>query len=93
MKKTLNVKKTITALLLIYFVVTFARQETIIHRIDKQARIQRVELDIAKKENVRLTDKAALFRNNPDAYFEKLARDMQYIKEGETVIIDEESKK
>jgi cell division protein FtsB len=93
MKRKLNIRKTITALLLIYFVFTFVSQEFTIHRIKEQAKIQRMELDRAKKENVKLADKAELLRNNPDAYVERLARDMQYVKEGETIIVDEESKK
>jgi len=93
MKRRLNIRKTITAVLLIYFIFTLASQEIIIHRIKGKARIQTLELYKAKKENVRLTDRAELLRNNPDAYFEKLARDMQYVKEGENMLVNEGSKK
>lgn len=93
MIRKLNIRKTIMISVLIYFVFTIVSQEVIIYRIKEKARIQTMELDKAKKENVKLTDRAELLRNNPDAYFEKLARDMQYIKEGESIIVNEQSKK
>ena len=89
MKRKLNIRKTVTALLLMYFIFTLASQELIIHRIKEKARIQTLELDKAKRENVQLNDRAVLLRNDPDAYFEKLARDMQYIKEGENIVVNE----
>lgn len=93
MIRKLNIRKTIMISVLIYFVFTIVSQEVIIYRIKEKARIQTMELDKAKKENVKLTDRAELLRSNPDAYFEKLARDMQYIKEGESIIVNEQSKK
>lgn len=92
MKRRLNIGKTITASIIIYFVFTLSTQQFTIHRIKEQAKIQRIELEKAKKENVKLTDKTELFRNNPDVYIERLARDMQYVKDGETLAANEESK-
>ena len=89
MKRRLNIGKTITASIIIYFVFTLLTQQYTIYRIKEQAKIQRIELDKAKKENVKLTDKTELFRNNPDVYIERLARDMQYVKDGETLAANE----
>ena len=93
MKRKLNIRKTVTSLLIVYFIFTFISQEFIIQRIKEKARIQTLELNKAKRENVQLTDRAILLRNDPDTYFEKLARDMQYIKEGENIVVNEKSKK
>lgn len=93
MIRKINIRKTIMVSVLIYFTFSIVSQEVIIYRVKEKARIQTTELNNAKKENVKLTDRVELLRSNSDAYFEKLARDMQYIREGESIIVDEQSKK
>lgn len=85
MKKKLTLKNLIILVLSIIFVVSFARQEKTIKRIEKDKQAKQEQLQELQDKNERLQEENAKAKS--DEYLEKLARErLNMIKEGETSV-------
>lgn len=85
MKKKLTLKNLIILVLSIIFVVSFARQEKTIKRIEKDKQAKQEQLQELQDKNERLQEENAKAKS--DEYLEKLARErLNMTKEGETSV-------
>ena len=85
MKKKLTLKNLIILVLSIIFVVSFARQEKTIKRIEKDKQAKQEQLQELQDKNERLQEENAKAKS--DEYLEKLARErLNMTKNGETSV-------
>lgn len=91
MKKNINLKAIIIALIMGVFSICLIKQLTVLRRIKNDIAIQTQELQELKEKNIKLQAELDRAQSNNE-YLEKLARErLGLIKEGEQQIIPEKS--
>ena len=85
MRKKLTLKNIIILVLSIIFVVSFARQEKTIKRIERDKQAKQEQLQELEEKNERLQEENA--KAQSDEYLEQLARErLNMTKSGETSV-------
>ena len=91
MKKNINLKAIIIALIMGVFSICLIKQLTVLRRIKNDISIQTQELQELRENNIKLQAELDRAQSNNE-YLEKLARErLGLIKEGEQQIIPEKS--
>lgn len=91
MKKNINLKAIIIALIMGVFSICLIKQLTVLRRIKNDISIQTQELQELREKNIKLQVELDRAQSNNE-YLEKLARErLGLIKEGEQQIIPEKS--
>ncbi|MBQ5695926.1 MAG: septum formation initiator family protein [Clostridium sp.] len=91
MKKNINLKAIIIALIMGVFSICLIKQLTVLRRIKNDISIQTQELQELREKNIKLQAELDRAQSNNE-YLEKLARErLGLIKEGEQQIIPEKS--
>lgn len=91
MKKNINLKVIIIALIMGVFSIFLIKQLTVLRRIKNDISIQTQELQELREKNIKLQAELDRAQSNNE-YLEKLARErLGLIKEGEQQIIPEKS--
>lgn len=91
MKKNINLKAIIIALIIGVFSICLIKQLTVLRRIKNDISIQTQELQELREKNIKLQAELDRAQSNNE-YLEKLARErLGLIKEGEQQIIPEKS--
>ncbi|WP_138203439.1 FtsB family cell division protein [Haloimpatiens lingqiaonensis] len=91
MRKKINFKKVIVAVLVVYILGIFISQQVTIAKIKEENNQKKQELSTLKKKNNELQDQVNMSKS--DNYIEKIAREkLNFIKKGETPVINNSSK-
>ncbi|WP_035292686.1 septum formation initiator family protein [Clostridium sp. KNHs214] len=91
MKKKINFKKIIMAILVVYIIGIFVNQQVTIGKVKEEKNQKKQELSTVKEKNNELQDQVQMSKS--DSYIEKIAREkLNFIKKGETPVINNSSK-
>jgi len=86
MKKKVNLKSLLVVVLIIYACYIFGNQQITMSKFNNEITAKKQELSKAKEKNQKLQDEVNMIKT--DMYIEKLARERNFIKEGETPVIN-----
>jgi len=84
MKKKVNLKSLIIVVLVVYACYIFINQQITMRKFNNEITAAKQELLKVKEENQKLQDKFNMTKT--DMYQEKLAREKNFIKDGETPV-------
>jgi len=86
MKKKVNLKSLIVVVLIVYACYILINQQITMRKFNKEINAMKQELQKKKGESQKLQDKFNMSKT--DAYMERLARERNFIKEGEIPVVD-----
>lgn len=86
MKKKVNLKNLIVVVLVTYACYIFINQQITMNGFNREISANKQELLKLKEKNQKLQDEVNMTKT--DMYMEKLAREKNFIKEGETPVIN-----
>ena len=87
MKKKFILKRVIIVGFIIFFMVSYIRQNITMNRIQNEINSKQLQLDQVKQKNERLEDEVDKINSGSSDYLEKLARErLGMIKPGEKIV-------